>query len=344
MNGVRFVAGLFLVFLSLFFGFWISAPLFSSQKVENMVVLDTLLFSSPLPPSDPPLAEFDASPYLHAKNMCEGIDMEKIWESPEPKPEPVERHPFISQGIQIWAFPKYRLVFCAVPKVASSSMVKAFAALFHRKKPTRKRVYKKLPNQQILNATTLPFFLRQRGNKTNEGQDYASFHLIRNPITRIISSYENRVLYSNEKKYQRILKNIQNYLDKPPIPDEKTGAWINFNQWIEAIAKQNWPKMNHHWMPVTHLCLDDSFEYDYIGRLEEPDTFKLVSQKFLSNVPVPNINFTSKKPKRLCQLLTPRILNLILAIYKEDFRRFRYNIPPEVCECKPEDHIHGKWD
>lgn len=150
---------------------------------------------------------------------------------------------------------------------------------------------------------------------------YFKFSFVRNPYTRILSCYLDKIT--------GIQKNV--YL--PKIGYSLTDN-VSFKAFLLAIKEQTYFEMDVHWMPQHVLLAADKIPLDFIGRQEnfDNDLAKVLSIITKSDSDAPDI--TNERPhavganKKLQQYLTEDAAQLIQEIYADDFRLYGYHIEP----------------
>lgn len=79
---------------------------------------------------------------------------------------------------------------------------------------------------------------------------------VRNPYTRALSCYKEKILRAVSDRSRRALLGL---------PDE---GEITFLQFLQAVAVQPLAEMDIHWAPQYNLTMPGTVPYDMIGRLE----------------------------------------------------------------------------
>lgn len=191
--------------------------------------------------------------------------------------------------------------FCnRIPKAANSTIVTMLARL---------RFDKEIPSKQAKKLFLTPALLH-----TNEAQDfdnYFRFVFVRNPFTRTLSAYLDKV-------ERRAIKN-----DKPT-------SFKNFLYQLEAGRLHS----NAHWAPQSDLLLIPVDQFDFIGRTEPFDAdIATVKNRLLnktSDEPVKSIlsNSTNATGK-LDRYYDDETIELVRNLYRQDFEIFDYplNLP-----------------
>jgi len=154
-----------------------------------------------------------------------------------------------------------------------------------------------------------------------EGNKLFKFCFSRNPYTRLLSSYIDKIKPSKpEKKYvlQSLGKN-PNQLDQD----------ISFEEFVHVISKQKIISMNSHWRTQYYQTFQDNIAYDFIGKIENfSEDLKIALSKinpdykrFISN----ERRHATHANALLSAYYTPTLINLVQQIYEKDFIYFGYD-------------------
>lgn len=153
------------------------------------------------------------------------------------------------------------------------------------------------------------------------GYKFVTF--IRNPYTRLVSGYKDKIL-KNQNQKLHILKALG-------IPADQIDHQITFDAFIEAIARQSDQQMDPHWRPQSTQTLQGIIKYDFIGRFENFDsdfshTFKALG---IPNDLVPLSRHMNKTGSEAAPLeISKKTQNLILERFRVDFEGFGYDEKP----------------
>ena len=163
-----------------------------------------------------------------------------------------------------------QLLYCFVPKVASTSWKMVFLQL----------------NGFLKLGKTLPqYFVNRPGlNKLRSLQDYTfpqrryilghykKFMFTRNPYSRVLSVYRNKLepesTFDRAKKWQNTVGRVitSKYKDKPSSKTAKNSS-LTFPKFVSYLLDSSSPD-NRHWKSVYESCFPCDVTYDVIGRFE----------------------------------------------------------------------------
>jgi hypothetical protein len=149
-----------------------------------------------------------------------------------------------------------------------------------------------------------------------EDPDWLRFTFVRNPFGRALSGYLNKIEPDHDKG--PLLKSL----------GFDPGARPTFTEFLVAIGNQPDEQRDHHWASQSYLTAFDHIAFDFIGRLEtlEPDLVRLGERLGMANAlsPAEALNSTGAS-LRLSEYYTEREIELVRAIYADDFRNFGYS-------------------
>lgn len=148
---------------------------------------------------------------------------------------------------------------------------------------------------------------------------YFKFTVVRNPATRILSCYLQKVLgNANEKRI--VTKDL----------GLEDNAYISFENFLDWLGKGTNIKKNYHWALQTHLIPIGIKALDFIGKTEtlKSDLDYILVRIFGANSDPCLVNFSPGKTNandRQKEYFTPGIRKKIFALYQADFEAFGYD-------------------
>ena len=160
---------------------------------------------------------------------------------------------------------------------------------------------------------------------------YYRFTVVRNPYSRLLSCYLDRIVPANSAPYRQLLL----MLGKPD------GTIVSFAEFIGAICKQKPYDQNNHWRLQTSEICTAAIKYDFVGKQE---SFAADMTKVWSHIapaaPIPNFAGENKAPsvtsagKRLGEYYTSELIDMVREAYSDDFASFGYSVDLEPL-CGP---------
>jgi len=216
---------------------------------------------------------------------------------------------------------KLMTTYCAVPKVASSNwkfLFRKFAgvtsysnlAMAHDRKKSGLKYLSDLEFDEI--------------EEWMQNTNNFKFLFVRNPYTRILSCYLNKIVDKqlDDPEYTGYLQQLGISLkqNKP-----------TFREFVGAVQRQSKTAMNEHWALQSTLCETSTIVYDFIGRYEtlELDSAAVLRKLGFSGQEVfpsqKQINFLgSGASSRVSEFYTQELKDLVYQVWREDFDQFGY--------------------
>jgi Sulfotransferase family len=216
---------------------------------------------------------------------------------------------------------KYRYMYLANLKVASSSILRVLQLAEVDGDASR------LPESPHDRAgSPIPAYnvAKTPLNEVIESEAFFKFTYVRNPYTRVLSAYLDKVLRDPAERL-RLLPSIGLAADSEPT----------FLEFLKAIQAQRDSWRDIHWVTQSRLVQINNINYNFIGRFESfvttfPAILELlgIDHTLLAQAGTPpNVTRASD---RLREFIGPKEREVIIAIYEADFLNFRYSLDPRV--------------
>lgn len=216
---------------------------------------------------------------------------------------------------------KYRYMYLANLKVASSSILRVLQLAEVDGDASR------LPESPHDRAgSPIPSYSAAKTplNEVIESEAFFKFTYVRNPYTRVLSAYLDKVLRDPAERV-RLLPSMGLAADSEP-------TFLEFLKAIQAM-RDSWRDI--HWVTQSRLLQINNINYNFIGRFESfattfPVTLELlgIDAALLDKAGTPpNVTRASD---RLREFIGPKERDVIIGIYEADFVNFRYSLDPRV--------------
>ncbi len=161
-------------------------------------------------------------------------------------------------------------------------------------------------------------------NEVLESETFFKFTYVRNPYTRVLSAYLDKVLRDPEERI-RLLPSLG-------LPANSEPTFLEFLKAIQA-QRDSWRDI--HWVTQSRLIQVNNINYNFIGRFESfaatfPAVLELlgIDSAYMGRAGTPpNVTRASD---RLREFIGPKEREAIIAIYEADFVNFRYSLDPRV--------------
>lgn len=169
-----------------------------------------------------------------------------------------------------------------------------------------------LPRPMLVEVLTSPKHLR--------------FTVVRNPYSRILSCYLDRIVPANSQPYRQLIAAM----------GRQNGEAVSFDEFVRAICAQAPYDQNNHWrLQVAEICLG-TIRYDEVGKQETfAEDMARIWVRIAKSRPVPDFTAENKAPsitsaeQRLSEFYTGELIGLIRTAYREDFAAFGYSTDPQ---------------
>jgi len=213
---------------------------------------------------------------------------------------------------------KYQYVYFETPKVACSTIKKTLQKLeiddsdqtlsdnVHDKKTSPL-----LSPMQLINPIS------------HHLQSHFTFSFVRNPYSRILSCYLDKIVGNQWEKNIRL----------PKLGYEST-ANLSFEDFLQAVKKFEYRDFDIHWMPQSVLLSSEKIDLDFIGKQETFDKdFSTVLAKIkgdanLKQEIICETRHSVGANQKLMKFLNRQTIELIREIYYDDFKNYAYGFDP----------------
>ena len=215
------------------------------------------------------------------------------------------------------------IIYCSIPKVASTEWKEALTAYHHHGRIQGKRAQNR----------TLWKHLNEFSNRnvTEKLQSYYKFLFVREPFERLLSAYRSKFEAENEfyrKTFGREI--IQRFRKNATQHAKNFGDDVTFLEFVKYIVFGG--NFDEHWRPYDQLCHVCSVGYNFIGHLEtiEEDALFLVKEARVDNHVIfksRRRSHTSSELLKYYSKIPVRYIQRLGHIYYKDFKVFGYPFP-----------------
>ena len=242
---------------------------------------------------------------------------------------------------------EYRFIYCAIPKNASSSLMKAIVSLRNSK---RKEKLLNSSRDTIRNYVELNYSLASytyaEANKIINS-DYFKFVIVRNPWARLVSTYLNLfVRFHEHERPTDLVRDSVKYISGEDLKD-RDSINITFKQLIDYLCATEDRYLDQHCIPQ-YLFLGGVNNY-FLARMENlSEDLQYIENKLNLSLELPKLNKTeysdsSNSQQNFAkisaselrnwktnlpdykQFYTPELIYLVSQRYAQDIELFGYN-------------------
>ena len=210
---------------------------------------------------------------------------------------------------------KYKLIYCYIPKSASSTITKLILKL-EGKNTTGSSHRKVVTMEQIKNKDRIQYML----------ENYYKFLVVREPLQRLVSGFVNKWVMRNwyyNPKRDKIVKQYRGL----------SGSL--FESFARNIIDHGFNNLDHHWTAYSTLCKPCAINYDFIGKMETlcRDLKYVMNQnhindtdRYISSLANHSQRAKSKKDSYIKELPDDIYQNLVQK-FQLEFELFGYPLP-----------------
>ncbi|XP_069141719.1 carbohydrate sulfotransferase 14-like isoform X1 [Argopecten irradians] len=231
---------------------------------------------------------------------------------------------------------KYKTLFCYVPKVACSQWKKVFLMMSGKVNDSRKL-------DEYTVHTVYSHFLRylssyQPNEILHKIKHYKKFIMVRNPLERLVSAFQNKFHGTGQKNYKFVeigMQIVRKY--RKDFTEPVTGRDVTFEEFASYVIDNPEGVRDEHWRSIVNLCSPCQVGYDFIAKQETlmEDANHIMSQMaphiaFPAKPKVYMKSNTSESISYYLSQLPPSQVHKLLDIYKDDFSHFDYSFSKYV--------------
>ena len=238
---------------------------------------------------------------------------------------------------------KYRVLYCFIPKVASTNLKKTFFLLTGEKNKTDPSQIKPF---EVHRVSRSPFtYLNTLSAKSVQHRlkHYIKVIFVREPLARLLSAFRDKLSHGEKKFLARKYgaEAIKLFRENPSQQSLKDGHDLKFSEFVDYVLyqKAHSQEFDKHWDEYFNLCSPCHIRYNFIGRFE---TLEDDVDLFLKKIdPDQNVRFPKReesyRDNKTADILEKyygsidhqKIIKL-QDVYRLDYSLFGYKIPKDV--------------
>ncbi|XP_072034118.1 carbohydrate sulfotransferase 11-like [Amphiura filiformis] len=240
---------------------------------------------------------------------------------------------------------KHKALYCFVPKVACTNWKEVFLVMNGMAK--QKNVQQLTPKAVHIKVDNAKWSLAKMStpNVLHRLSTYKSFLFVRNPFTRVLSAYRDKLDYGTtgwvRQMFAKTIKTKygkHTNLNKRQHYAPKDGYNVTFKEFVQFLGDPSHSMTNFaedHWMPILDICYPCSVQYDFIGKFEtlQTDAENILEQigashladLVLGQVHHPTNSSEQSQMKAYFQQLTKTDIDGLLWRYEKDLKLFDYD-------------------
>lgn len=219
---------------------------------------------------------------------------------------------------------RHKYVYINNPKTGGSSLKSALVQFESKEVNSSLDYYnwEVYQNKSLIPLSSLNDLRNPTNFKTLIIQDYKFITFVRNPYSRLLSCYRDKILRKRAEKSKvlQLLGHDPNDITTP----------IGFDEFINAIVAQKDHDMDHHWRTQTSQILYDFLPYDLIGRFENYqedfyEAFRIIGLNEDDTPEIRHLNSSKTGANEGCRdYYTPDLQRIVFNRYRADFENFHY--------------------
>ena len=230
---------------------------------------------------------------------------------------------------------QHKTMFCAIPKVASSTLKAALANVTGKLQMRAVSRHPDIVHKRFVYQKGGVEELRRYSHSQVRYmvENYTKFLFVRHPVIRFVSAFRDKV-QDEDKRLGDLNPNVfqRNSFQSATNSTRHRSQHVTFESFVEwFITKQ---QMDPHWDHYHRLCLPCYLHYDYIGKVEtlHTDLQHIMTQIYGPNVAesmyVRSLNAEHQQTDSVVNAylgqLSPELLRAVQEVYATDQQMFGY--------------------
>lgn len=208
--------------------------------------------------------------------------------------------------------PHAQLLYIPIPKAANTSIIKVLWEA--QGVVVNGGVHSNIRKKPV---PMLSSFSNAEINDILKNKDWFKFTFVRNPYTRLISCYKNKIL--NPKANVR-----ENFLAKLQWKEQEAPTFLQF---VTQLSNPEILLADSHWKPQYILIMTELVTLDFIGKIEHfnEDIVIILDRLGVNNHDLRQQALVPQnKTEASLTQLNPESVQIINQIYSDDFSYFNY--------------------
>lgn len=160
-------------------------------------------------------------------------------------------------------------------------------------------------------------------NNLLTGESMVRFAFVRNPFTRLVSAYKDKI--QNNRPPKAIILNLLG-LDKDDLEQ-----YVSFEDFVAVICDGEIERHDPHWSPQVYTTCAHWVSLDFVGKLEQFDDDFQALREFLPTNAIgeeyepgtPHKTDANESWKDYFQ--SPELVKKVTSYYEQDFDTFKYS-------------------
>ncbi len=150
--------------------------------------------------------------------------------------------------------------------------------------------------------------------------DYFRFCFVRNPYTRILSAYLDKIKGNSRKEKSFILSQLG-------LNQRNLNVDISFERFISALEEQPISVMNNHWRHQYYSTFQRNIQYHFVGRFEEfSKDFSYVMHRLgATDFYKTESRHATNSSSSFLKYYNDDLMERVYRLYKIDFDTFSYS-------------------
>lgn len=238
----------------------------------------------------------------------------------------------------IYVNDQYKLIFCTVPKIASTNFKRLLLVLSGKFNITDPNQIKE--PQRYARSILPKLYMLPLSEREYRIRHYNKVIFTREPFARVVSAYKDKFLHSRFPYYSIENTIIERYRINGSIYLRN----ISFSEFVEYIVDPfttSKYRYNQHWKPIFDMCYPCKIHYNYIGKVDsmDRDVHELIKMlKVEDRVHFPLREDRYHRAKSEEELWTyykdvkPDLIRQLYNRYTKDYAVFNFNLAEEIIQ------------